>query len=239
MDITKSIKIKGKPVVVHPLFIKANSISKEVSDYELLIQAEKVAGYGRAKIAQKIDGLWRIHMSDLEARQKVLTVGMTVRGKAVETLGRNPHIFMDEKGDLINTTKLSLTNLPISVNDEELLHELKQIGIEILSDLKYEHIRSPVDKTLIDRFFNANRFVIIKVPEKELPSFLKVGIFKVYLKYRERFQQMKCHNCQQLGHKAADCRNLSLCSVCNKFGHQKGDPACDFAETLPKETFFP
>ena len=164
MSSDKSIKVRGKPVVVHPFFLKASSLPKDISDYELLIQAEKIAGYGRAKVAQKIDGLWRIHMSDKEARYKVITMQMTVRGKEVETYDRNPHIFVDEKGETINTTKLSLLNLPVSVNDDELLHELKEMGLELLSDLQYERIRSPVDKTIIDRFWNANRFVIIGVP---------------------------------------------------------------------------
>ena len=232
MDNLNSVKVKGKPVVVHPFFLKAGSLPKDVTDYELLIQAEKIAGYGRAKIAQKIDGLWRIHMSDKEARYKVLTMKMTVRGKVIETFDRNPFIFVDDNGQSINTTKLSLTNLPVSVNDEELLFELKKTGVEILSDLKYEHVRSPVDKTLIDRFWNANRFLIIKVPDNELPNFLKVGKFRVYLKYRERFQQMKCHNCQQTGHRAAECKNESVCTDCNNPGHQKGDAICSKNEVM-------
>ena len=230
MENKKSIEIKGKPVVTHPFFLKAASLPKDVSDYEILIQAEKVVGYGRAKVAQKIDGLWRVHMSDIEARYKVLQMGMTFRGKAIQTFDRNPHFFVDENGTTIETTKLSLTNLPVSVNDEELLHILKESGIEILSDLNYEHVRSPIDKTLIDRFWNANRFVIIKVPKEQLPSFIRIGKFKVYLKYRERNEQLNCHNCLKRGHLAANCRNETVCTSCRETGHKKGSPSCKLAK---------
>jgi len=151
MNSEKSIKVKGKPVVTHPLFIKAISLPKDISDYEILIQAEKVAGYGRAKVAQKIDGMWRLHMSDKEARYKLYTTGLMIRGIKIITYDRNPHTFVDDNGDILVTTKLSLTNLPVPVNDEELLHALKETGINILSDLNYEHVRSPVDHSLIDR----------------------------------------------------------------------------------------
>ena len=46
---------------------------------------------------------------------------------------------------------------------------------------------------------------------------------------------MKCHNCQKLGHKAAECREISKCSACNYFGHQKGDPACHLSGTFIKQ----
>ena len=78
MNSTKVIRKIRKPAVAVPLFIKAADIQKEVSDYEILVQAEKAAGYGRAKVAQKIDGMWRLHMSDNEARNKMLGTNLYI-----------------------------------------------------------------------------------------------------------------------------------------------------------------
>ena len=93
--------------MILPLFVKAQDIPKDISDYEILVQAEKVVGHGRAKVAQKIDGVWRVHMSDSDARNKLLSVGLTIRGKRIDLCNEHPHTLRDEEGNLIENTKSS------------------------------------------------------------------------------------------------------------------------------------
>ncbi len=41
---------KRKPIVENPVFARANHMPPGILDFEILKQAEKVAGYGRIKV---------------------------------------------------------------------------------------------------------------------------------------------------------------------------------------------
>ena len=106
-----------RPVTAPPLFIKASDLPRDIRNIELLKQSEIVAGIGKAKVAQKINGTWRLHMTDNIARNKVLGVGLTIRGKDIPVADQSPNTYRDEAGNLIETTKLTIDGLPISVSD--------------------------------------------------------------------------------------------------------------------------
>ena len=222
---TTNRKIR-KPIVALPLFVKAQDIPKDISDYEILVQAEKVVGHGRAKVAQKIDGVWRVHMSDSDARNKLLSVGLTIRGKRIDLCNEHPHTLRDEEGNLIETTKLTISNIPWSLNEQDIFDALDQLNVVLMSDINPANCRSPTDQSLTKRFYNAKLYAYIKKPEKVLPQYVNIGQFRAYLSYKEQLADTVCSNCLQKGHTAKKCPNPTVCLVCHKQGHKKGDKQC-------------
>ena len=218
---------KKKPVVAHPVFFRSRDMPNGILDFELLKQAEKVTGYGRIKVIQKIDGIWRIHASDKEARLKLVTMGLTIRGKAITPYDQHPNTLRDAEGNIIETTKLTVSNIPWSLSEDDVVHALKEYGVEFTSELKCENLRSPDDHTLVSRCFNGKLYFFIKKPSKNLPTFIYIGTFKAYLHHKEQRQDVMCNNCYERGHIAKKCPNPTKCSDCKKTGHKKGDRQCE------------
>ena len=214
-----------RPVVSPPIFLKASDLPREIRNVEILKQAEVIAGTGRARIAQRIGGIWRLHMADQSSRLKVLEVGMTVKGRAIPTYDQNPNQYRDKDGNVIETTKLTIENLPVSISDEDLLSHLKDKGVEPTSELDWANCRS-IDHTLIRNWYNGDRFIFIKKPVKPLPEFSFIGKFKIFLSHQEQLTEVPCSNCLQLGHRSRRCRNAVVCLDCKAKGHRKGHPAC-------------
>ena len=97
--------LSKRPIVAPPLFIKSKDLPKDVRNIEILKQAELIAGSGKARVAQKINGLWRLHMVDTAARNKVYGHGMKIRGSAIEIFNENPHQFTDSEGRIVEGKK--------------------------------------------------------------------------------------------------------------------------------------
>ena len=74
-------------------------------------------------------------MTDNIARNKVLGVGLTIRGKDIPVADQSPNTYRDEAGNLIETTKLTIDGLPISVSDQDLIIHLQGMGVELISNL--------------------------------------------------------------------------------------------------------
>ena len=226
MSSIKVIRKIRKPTVAIPLFIKAADIQKDVTDYEILVQAEKAVGYGRAKVAQKIDGMWRVHMSDNEARNKLLGSSLYIRGKVIRTYNEHPHILRDEEGNIVETTKLTISNIPWSLNERDIFDALDKLEVELMSDINPANCRSPNDQSLTKRFYNAKLYAYIKKPKKVLPQFIQIGNFRAYLNYKEQLAETECLNCLKKGHLAKDCPNPTVCLDCHEEGHKKGSLRC-------------
>ena len=219
-------KFKSKrPVVAPPVFIKASDLPRDIRNIDLLKQLEVIAGKGRAKVAQKISGLWRLHMADQEARLGVLRVGMTIRGKAIPTYDQNPNMYRDQAGNIIETTKLSIDGLPISISDEDLISQLQSMGVEFISNLEWANCRD-ADHSLRRGWYSGARYIYIKKPLHPLPGSIKIGHFKAFLHHQEQMAEIICSKCLEKGHKASNCKNQVVCLECKEKGHKKGDYMC-------------
>ena len=215
----------NRPVVSPPLFIKVTDLPRNIRNIELLKQAEIIAGPGKARIAQRIGGVWRLHMADKVSRDKVYGVQLTIRGRAIPTLDQNPNYYRDENGSLIETTKLTIENLPVSISDEDLINHLKEKGVEPISQLDWANCRD-VDHTLKKNWFSGDRFIYIKKPTIPLPEFTFIGKFKAFLSHQEQLTDIPCSKCLEYGHRARRCRNEIVCHDCNEKGHRRGHPTC-------------
>ena len=227
--------LKSKTLMVAPpLFLKISDLPFNVRDIEILKQAEIIAGKGKAKVAQRMAGMWRLHMVDRHARDKVLGVGMTIRGKAIPTFDINPNFFRDSEGNLIETTKLTVENIPISIGHDDVIDHLKRFGVEPTSGFDWVNCRD-ADNSLKSDWFNGNRFIYIKKPSIPLPEIIFIGKFRAFLNHPEQVSERACTNCQEKGHRTRKCKNPALCIDCNEKGHKKGDPKCKFVPNDSEE----
>ena len=220
--------------IEEPVFVKDVDIPEEdISTHELSTLCENVTGAGTFEGAQLMKGgLWRLYPKTREARATLLASGLSMKGVAVPLFNQNPFLKYDTAGEEIPSTRLLISNVPLSAANSDILHAIEAQGVTLLSKMRYELGRD--NNGRLTRFKTGRRFIHIAIPENPLPRQMKIGIFKAELYHREQRQAVtvnqECYNCLEKGHRAAACTNSVRCRDCKGEGHKSGDPACDWLE---------
>ena len=198
----------GKSTMVRPLFIKLRDLPRKEDFYTTFAMCsacEEVSGYESMEGAQLISGLWRLYPANTAARDTLLLSGISVEGIHVTLSDTNPFI-VSANGQEIKTTRVCISDIPLSYNNTDIELVLKKLGCTLMSDIKYECDRHE-DK--LTRFKNGRRFVYISVPEKPLPKQIRVGLFTAKLYHREQPRESRkdtrCFNCNELNHFQWEC----------------------------------
>jgi hypothetical protein len=225
-----------------PVFIINNQLpafeQKVFTTAEICTAAEKVCGYNSIEGAQRIGSLWRIYPRSREHRQKLLLQGLVLRGVSVTVKSRNPFLVRepgvnDRVGDRESnqppTTKLIISNIPLSYSDTDILQAVNTLGVNVMSKMISERDRD--EKGKLTHWKTGRRFVYISIPSTPLPKTLNIGPFKAALYHKEqrtvdRQQAAECRRCLERGHRAAECQAPIKCRQCLKDGHKAGDPSC-------------
>ena len=87
---------------------------KRYSALEICLAVEKVYGKETILGAREIRGLWRIYPLSRPARSQLLIEGLNLRGHALPLYDKNPFILKGQDGKERPTTKLWISNIPIS-----------------------------------------------------------------------------------------------------------------------------
>ena len=103
--------------------------------------------------AQRIRGLWRVYPLTREARTSLLVSGVELHGQTVVCFDKNPYILRG--GSEALTTKLYISDIPISVDDREIRNLLERLGCTSRSPLVSERARNKVGK--LTRFLTGRR----------------------------------------------------------------------------------
>ena len=80
--------------------------------------------------AQRIGGLWRIHLTDEEARVSLLVAGINLRGQQITLKDRNP--FLSICFEEVDATRLFVRNIPLSYENAETEKTLKDKDVEMI-----------------------------------------------------------------------------------------------------------
>jgi len=156
----------------------------------------------------------------------------------VSVKSRNPFIVRDpgsddRTGDRVaeqpTTTRLVISDVPLSYSDSEILEVVKQLGAFVLSKLMAERDRDEAGK--LTHWKTGRRFVYIQTPKVPLPGFADIGPFKAKLYHKEQKtakqqSEAACRKCLEKGHRAADCQAPIKCRQCFQEGHKAGDAVC-------------
>ena len=223
---------KHKDLPADPTRFSANQETFPV--LEICLAAERVCGRETVLGAQCIKGLWRIYPLTREARNQLLIEGIVVGGCTVSLHDKNPYIVRGGDGVEVPVTKLFISDIPISVANEDIESALVRLGCTLRSSLLMEKIRNKDGK--LTRFITGRRFVYINCPGAPLERSIKVGSFTARLFHKEQpkvSKNLECTNCLQVGHRRFQCQNLVTCKECRQSGHKSGDPACgSFADPV-------
>ena len=227
--------------LVKPLFVKVRDLPQSPVDYktyELCRSCERVSGPQSMEGAQRIGGLWRLYPGNSQARLTLLLSGIELRGVHVALSDVNPFL-LGANGQEVDTTRLTVSDIPLSYSNKDIEDTLKRLGCILLSNLKYEHERD--EKGKLTRWKTGRRFVYIETPAVPLQRDVKIGIFSAKLYHKEqRNQVLVCYNCFEKGHLSRDCTNTMKCRACRQEGHKQGDRLCMFNLAGPSAaTAFP
>ena len=224
-----------------PVFVKARDLPEEEDNRytvsEICRACEDVAGYKSMDGAQRIGGLWRLYPANREARVQLLLEGISLRRVHVTLLDTNPFLIMGNNGQEIPTTRVTVSDIPLSYNNADIEAALKKHGCQLVSPIRYECDR---DNGKLTRWKTGRRFLFMGVPKEPLPREVKIGIFTAKLYHREQGREQRkqfqtCNNCLQKGHYQYDCNNPVVCRVCRRQGHRQGHPDCSLLTVAEEE----
>lgn len=218
---------------VKPLFVRVRDLpSSDKYDYsvvELCKACEKVSGTHSMEGAQRIGGLWRLYPAKLEARAALLVQGIALSGVHVELMDSNPFLVKGSGGQEVPTTRVIISDVPLSYSNEEIEEALIKLSCQLMSPIRYECARD--DHGKLTRWKTGRRFVFITIPASPLPREVDVGRFKAKLYHREQRALLQesnsvCYNCLEKGHFSFSCVNEVVCRTCKRSGHKQNDPRC-------------
>ena len=227
--------------VVYPVFIKHTDLGltmqQQLKVYDLSKELFKTIAREDIDGVQRVRGLWRIYVNTQQSRIKLLTEGVTFKGIQVTIYDQNPfrtnHKDFDSSnstGQQQRTVKVTISNLPLSVGNEEVAIMMKRMGTLMKSDIAFEYARD--DENKLTSVKTGNRTVLVDekhLTDNPLPRFSYCNNFRCNIFYRNQPKPaVKCFNCGQEGHMKSRCLNERICKACKKPGHVEGNEMCEF-----------
>ena len=208
-----------------PVFIRENDVRAPgasfggwVEEDEVIDSLVQVVKLSHLKGVQRIYKAWRIYVDNMDDRIKLLSVGMPMRGRIVSVLPDNPNrpIFSP-----VSTTRLVVSNVPLSIYDGQIIRKIEKMGCEVLSAWR-EKVRYKSKLTDCD---NGRRIVIVQKLKSDIPKYIDISVYRgqiwYYGKPKETQQKKICSNCKQEGHTSSDCDNEIVCDGCGNEGHRR------------------
>lgn len=217
-----------------PVYFKHSELiaDNKIYDYDILQSVELCVG-DNVKCLQLDRDLWRIYLTNKESRQKLFREGFQFKNQTVSVYESNP-FSSGATSPKDPVLKITVSGIPLSVQDDEIIKMLKHFKVELKSELRYENIRNPATGKMTN-VLNGNRFVyVVPLP---LGTFLPRIAYCAGRKCRiyhygqnKSNQEAVCKSCWETGHLARNCQNGHRCKVCKKAGHEPGSEICEFYE---------
>ena len=143
----------------------------------------------------------RIYPLSRPARSLLPTEGISLRGHALSLYDKNPFILKGQDGKERPTTKLWISDIPLSCDGADIESAIVKLGCVLHSSLIFEKVRNKDGK--LNRFLTGRRFVHNEVTASPLETSVKVGGFTARLCHKEQPKKERkpavCTNCLQPG----------------------------------------
>ena len=182
---------------------------------------------------QRVNGMWRIYLDNLEDKVSLMSNGVPIRGKSIPVLMTNPN-----RPDNESSIKVRVKNIPLSVDDDTIVRSLILKGLEIISSFR-EKLRINGKLTNCetgDRIY----FVKPNTLKTPLPGFMYFGKFKgkvVHFGQETTVARTPtCNKCLENGHRTDQCESDWKCKLCKKLGHKQSECDDQFDEETPSDT---
>jgi hypothetical protein len=173
---------------------------------------------------QRVNGMWRIYIDNIEDKVALLNEGVLLRGKRIPLLNTNPNRLDSEQ-----TIRVRIKNIPLSVEDGVITRPLILKGIEVIKSMR-EKLRYNGKLTNCE---TGDRLLTVKATtlQTPLPRTMMFGKFIgriIHTGQNNEPRTPKCRKCLEDGHVAHECQNEWKCLTCLQSGHRKGE--CDVHE---------
>lgn len=148
--------------MIKPVYIKNRELqtdrNSKITDFELYEAIHEKVGDTIHCIQLERD-LWRVYLKCMGSRAALLQEGFEIRNITAQVYDSNPY-STETKNPKDNVLKITISGLPLSVDDSAVLEMLHGLEVEMKSELKYENIRHPVTHKMTS-VLNGNRFLYI------------------------------------------------------------------------------
>ncbi|CAG2226545.1 CNBP [Mytilus edulis] len=219
---------------VKPIFIMEDDLfgsSKPTRDQylthvELYKAVECLVDPSHLKGLQRVRGMWRLYFDNHEDREKMLTNGIVIRKKLIQTYARNPMVANNENPSNI---WVRVKNIPCSADDGQIQRALEEKNC-IVHKINRERLR--VDGRLTN-CQTGDRFAICDPIPTPLPKTLQIGKYRAIVLHKgqeDTQKTIKCNKCLQEGHKLFECPNDWVCRTCGGSGHKS-----NYCTTCPND----
>lgn len=216
----------SKPVYLKNSEIQMNR-NNRISDFELMQSVIHSVG-DTVRCIQLDRDLWRIYLTNDESKQTLLTQGVDINNQNFNVYEQNPYVT-GSKSPADRVLKVTVSGVPLSVDDKEILAMLTKLGANPKSDLQYEKIRNPMTKKMTG-VLNGNRYIYLEpFPDnKFLPrtSYCAGIQCRIYHYGQPKPPKRKCRICWSSDHPTNECTEETKCKVCLQPGHPPGDEQC-------------
>jgi hypothetical protein len=218
--------VSTKPVFLLAKDLPLDGDQDRATTREICFAAEKVAGHNTIDGAQQIGGLWRLYPKTKAARAQLLVSGLGLRNSHLRLHDDNPFLVRGNEGQEIKSTKVIISNIPISFSNREIENALISLGCKPSSKLIEECDRE--DNGRLTRWKTGRRFMFIEMPNAPLEKQVKIGMCtaKIYHKEQRMMDNPFCGNCLSNGHRKHECEHPVVCRNCRQPGHKAGDILC-------------
>ena len=187
---------------------------------EMFLEISRVVDPSHITGLQRVNGLWRIYLDNLQDKATLITEGVSIRGRALPILQTNPF-----RSDSEDTTRIRVQNIPLSVDDGMITRDFVLKGLDVISCTR-EKLRINGKLTNCD---TGDRLVMVQTLSLKEPlgRFINIGKFKAKVIHRNQGKNQnrpqKCLKCLETGHVIATCENEWRCMQCKLSGHKKAD----------------
>ena len=217
----KPVYMKNRDLQIDP--------TNRISDFELYESIQQKVG-DRIHCIQLERDLWRVYLKDNDSRSQLISEGFEIRNITAQVYDSNPYSTgAASPNDAV--LKVTVSGLPLSVDDSAVMELLGKYDVKTKSELKYEKIRHPVTHRMTS-VLNGNRFLYISplADNKSLPRNVYCAGLKCRIFHRGQNKnrpKLQCFNCWGEGHKSDDCEEEKKCRVCLQPGHAPGSELCE------------
>lgn len=205
-----------------PVFLKEADVFGYVNNYsnkqwlnhaEVYLSLGKVIPENHLSGIQRTGNVWSIYADNMEDRVKLLARGVIIGGTHVALISENPE----------TTTRLTVSDVPLSADDRVIKQSLEQKGCEII-EMYREKLRMENELTNCD---TGDRIVFVKRLETDLPTSLQMGkYYSTVWYYGQPKEQAEAQTGQKCTKSLKTVKNTTECSndwECLESRHRKQD----------------
>ena len=184
---------------IPPLYFLNSECPPKTTHLDICQASIRMLGFNGVTAAQKFGTLWHLYPSSLENRAKLAGNLMSINGYTFSLHSKNPSVLVNEYGQELPATKLTINGIPLSVPNEEVMEALLGVGVKPRSPLGYDQVL--LKEGLFTAWYSGQRSLFIDIPSPPLADIINISSF---------ICQLECMDNGARRHSRAPSQDMSL-----------------------------